>query len=339
MDDQLPSLPLVPNSRGEPCLLIDNSATEQYMECGRKWEYSFLRKRVAVNSAAPLNFGAGIHHALKHRFTELAKLNYVAPSILTQEEHKILDEHFAVNPQPLGQYRTPTFAKNLVEEYNKVYEKEVQELVVHDGKPQVEVSFAHDLGYVDLPYNEYIEFQGKQWDRILIVWMGRIDAVLRDSMGIWVMDHKTAFMFGDNFWAGQEMSFQCKGYVWAYEQSYGVRPVGYGIDAIRTRKPGKGDEFVSETGVRRDDLKRDFFLVSPEQIVEWKRNALSICEEIVFNHQRGYLPRRSTACVGKYGKCPYIDVCRLPIESRLPMLMSGEYVDNNWSPLNNTSDE
>lgn len=326
MIEPIPPLPLVPDAEGNLCLLIDNSALEHYMECGRKFEYSFIRKRVSASSAAPLNFGTAIHIALKHRFMSYGTLN---EEELTKIEHDLIDTHFDANPQPVAEYRTPTLAKNLIEEYNSVYKKENFKVVSKNGKPLVEVSFAHDLGWVEIP----------GICKVKIVFMGRIDIVVEDAMGIWVVDHKTAFQFGKGFWNGQRMSFQCKGYAWAYMKSFGEKPTGYGIDAIRTRKPTKEDQFQSVTGVRRDDLARDFFLVSDEMLQEWKQNILSLCQELVNSHHQGFFPRRVKACQGIYGACAYCEVCALPEASRLPLLTSGEFVDNNWSPLNKPEQE
>lgn len=318
----LPPLPITLDSKGEECLLLDNSGLEHYLNCGRKFEYSFIRKRTSLRSAPPLNFGSCIHQTLKHRFLTYGLED---PTTCTLFELQQIESYFEANPQPFGEYRNSDLAKQLTEQYNKTYKNEPFKIVEREGKRLVEVSFTHYLGDVwrpDKPLHIYL--------------MGRIDLVIEDAMGVWIVDHKTAFMFGRKFWDAQRMSFQCKGYVWAYMQSYGEKPIGYAIDALRTYKASKTDEF-KPAEVRKDDLGRDFFPVTDEMIDEWKLNFLAHAQDIVNKHYQGFYPRNPTSCVGKYGACPFIEVCANPEEQRLPLLMSGEFVDNNWSPLNKPS--
>lgn len=318
----LPPLPLTYDKEGNPCLLIDNSALELLMNCPRKFEYSFLRKRVLANSQAALNFGQGVHQALAQRYKQFGKH---LPSNANEVMEAVLNQHFNNYPQPDNDFRSPALAKRLIEWYNKVYKAETWEVVEFNGKPQVEVSFTHELGEVG--------FHG--YPKLKVVLMGRMDLAIKEPHGIWVMDHKTGSVFGEGFWNTQKMLWQCKGYVWAYQQSYGEKPIGYYIDGIRVRPPKKDDEFDPEQGFKRDDFRREAYVVTDDDLTEWKDNILATCEELLFHYSRGMLPRRTTHCQSKYGRCSYCDVCSLPEQSRLAMLASSQYQDNVWSPLNN----
>lgn len=340
-NEPLLPLHLTPDTDGNLCLLLDNSSLETFHACNRAFEYSWLRKRISAREKPALNFGRAMHEAFKWRYTTLG---HQEPTVEhTKAMQQILDSHFDANPQPQGEYRTPTLAKNLVELYNKVYKKEQFEVLQHDGKPQIEVAFAHYVGEI----RQYPPDIGLKPIKCYLT--GRLDMAVRDAMGIWVIDHKTAFRFGEEFWNDQRMLWQCKGYVWAYRESYGEKPVGYIIDAIRTTRPKKGDEFNAETieddagaVVKRQDLKRDFFPVSEAELDEWKQHFLLACEEVLYWHARGIYPmtgKHAKQCQAKYGRCQFCDVCMLPQHARMEMLMSGEYEDNVWSPLNPTNKE
>lgn len=334
----LPPLHLIPDAEGNLCLMLDNSSLENFHACNRSFEYSWLRKRVSSAEKPPLNFGRAIHEALKWRYQTLgSKPTTSADTMIMQA---LMDDHFQANPQPRGEYRSVSLAKNIIEVYNKVYNKEVFEVLQHEGKPQIEVAFCHYVGSIPNPAGDRLQ------PLIKCYVIGRLDMAIRDPAGIWIADHKTSFKFGESFWNDQRMNWQCKGYVWAYRESYGVKPVGYMIDAIRTTKPRRGDEFNPETEedeagatFKRQDLARDFFLVSNSELDEWKEHFLLSCEEILYWHAKGTFPmngRHSKHCQGKYARCQYCDVCMLPPGSREQMLSSGEYENNTWSPLNKT---
>lgn len=304
----LPLLPLV-----DGALLLDNSTLELLQTCPRSMEYAYLRKRTLAREKPALNFGSAIHAALAHRYKHFEDRALTTPDLVQVLD--VLDQHFLANPQPDGDYRTLSLARSLTESYFKVWSREPFKVV--QGK--VEASFALLIGHIN----------GQP-----VYWTGRIDLVVEENSGIWVMDHKTSSMFGESFWNEMAMTAQQLGYVWACKQSLGKTPRGYIINGIRTRKPTRLDEYDETKMVRADDFARQQFVVTEDMLTEWQENVLSLVREFLWHHSNDYMPRKTKWCVGKYGLCPFYDVCSLPRSSREQMLMSSQYEDSVWSPLN-----
>jgi hypothetical protein len=138
------------------------------------------------------------------------------------------------------------------------------------------------------------------------------------------MDHKTSSMATnmDEF----VISHQFYGYRWAVETML-QRPVdGVVINRMVCRKPTK-------TGIPYT-LERRYIQTSRFLLEEWKQDCLHIIADFIESARRGYFPKHTQWCVGKFGVCPFFKVCGLDgNEQRAMVLQSGEFVDNTWSPL------
>ena len=311
----LPPLQLV-----DGAILLDNSSLEYLQTCPRSFEYHWLRKRISSADKAALNFGAGLHIGLATR----AKL-YGSGQVPDTDVaiNASMQTWFTDHPQPLDDYRSLDYAIEAMRGYNKLYRNESWKLKLVAGKPLVEASFMHELGKVQ---------------NIPVFYTGRVDLLVTDSLGDWVVDHKTSSQFGDSFMFEMQVSAQMIGYCWAFQQTYGHKPCGYIVDAIRTRPPTKEEKMLLSYGgkpeFRKDNYYRLPWHVTQEQIDEWKADTLAQVATAVWHHDSGIFPRHKKWCVGKYGKCQYYDTCTLPVEQRLEHLASNSFMDNEWSPLN-----
>lgn len=318
-----PSYPL-PLIDGD-AILIDNSMLETFRQCERKFEYRLVTKRVPVDGAAALTFGSGIHHALAWRYRTVG-------SALMSEANQVaqlneLKAFFETHPLPQVGHRQPSLAYSLVEMYNKVYREEPWRIIQGRDKPVVEASFPSDatIGLLGLA-------RGYR-----IIYAGRLDLAIEDSIGEWVQDHKTAFMFGKGFEQAMRLNPQFIGYVWSFTRHFGRKPLGFVVNGIRVRKPTKEDDLVNweSKGVRRDDFTRIYEPVSDDRVEEWVENTLKLCERMVDCYRDGYFPMNNhSSCVSKYGTCSYYHVCNSPRASRPGILAMDNFEDNEWSPLN-----
>jgi hypothetical protein len=181
---------------------------------------------------------------------------------------------------------------------------------------------------------------------IRVIYTGKIDLPIQFEQSIWVMDHKTTSMLGGTFWDRMRMSAQQKGYCWSFWKLTGVKPEGYIINAIRTKQPPlyvtKGTE--SNRGKKqspedwwKETFAREKYYLKPTDLAEWHNNAVSLFEEFFWNYYRGYLPMETANACTAWGRCPYFDVCTMEEDSRLLMLNSGQYAQNEWSPLKQPS--
>lgn len=314
--EPLPFLPLV-----DGALLLDNSSLELLQTCPRQFEYSWLRKRILAADKPALNYGGGVHIGLaaRYNFRGVKEVEGTTESII----NSAMIAHFEARPQPDQDFRTVESALRLVKAYNIVFKSEPFSIIMKGDKPCIEVSFAFPLGHVQ---------------SIPVIFTGRIDLCIKDSTGEWVLDHKTSSVFGESFWKDMNMTAQFRGYCWAFQQTFGRKPTGYIVNAIRVRPPTKEEKDAESVGIepalRKDNFERRPFFITQSEIDEWRVDTLALVSTMLFHHDSNFFPRHKKWCVGKYGQCQFYDVCSLPESERLRVLNSNAFEDNVWSPLN-----
>lgn len=306
-------LPLI-----DGCLFIDNTTLEYLSTCPRSLEYFFLNRRKLAEERSALFFGGAIHKALEHRYKQCG--DSMPSAVCEQEQMKLLEEEFAAKPEVHDDFRTLGKAKELIKEYNCQYlEEPFEVLYAPDGSPMVELPFAFKLCQILPAHTDAF---------IDVYYTGKIDLVTKWDKTLMHIDHKTTSMMGTGFGEEQAMSAQQEGYSWALWRLTGEYPSGYCVNAIRTRAPSKTRPVADDTDFQR--FKR---YLTPSEIHEWESNTIALIEEMLWHYGRQYFPQKRKWCVGKYGRCPYYEVCSLPIESRELMLSSNLFAESDWSPL------
>lgn len=290
--------------------------------CPRSFEYSYLRQRVKSSDRPALNFGGALHLALAYRY------NQCGSNAVTDEQeqaiNEVLSQHFLSNPQPIEEYRNLEYAQQTIKGYNSLYGNEpFTVLKTGKGNPFVEASFSFPLGSVQ---NTPVYFSG------------RIDLGFSNNEGEWILDHKTSSQFGQSFEDEMAITPQLIGYCWAFQQAFGRKPLGYWVNAIRSRPPTKDEkrkmEFGEKGKPRTDNYKRLYYYVTDDMIAEWKQDTIELVSTYLWHHDKAFFPRHKKWCVGKYGQCQYYSVCSLPRERREWALSQNVFMDNTWSPLN-----
>lgn len=358
----LPPLPLT-----EGCLVLDNSAIETFQTCSRAFEYSRLAKRVSVGSRPALDFGSAIHLALEWRYKRLGN---DSPTMIDEDEQaQVIARYFDEHPCPDDDFRNAQFAVDMMKRYNSRYQIEPFNIMRFD-EPQTcghceglgrRVSKGVDLSTMSPAQTEPCTFcngTGKNSNMvelsfllplftcgdIPVLYSGKIDLpVLLDDQLI-IIDHKTTSMLGEQFFDELRMSAQPLGYCWAMQTIHPEKQVGgFMINAIRTKdipqyvRDGKARGGLTPDKWWEEAMQRDVTYLRPGQLDEWHANVIALVEEMMWNYQRGYMPLKTKWCVGKYGKCPYFQVCSLPPEQRNILLQSDLYQENTWSPLTQPS--
>ncbi len=325
----LPSLPLI-----DGALFVDNSMLELLTTCPRALQYNRFERRIAAVSKPSLSFGSAVHLALEHRYKTYK--NLTPDAVLDSEVSDLLTKFFEENP--VGEdYRNLNWAQKIVKKYNEKYDIEPFQLMVGpDGQPLVELSFALPL------FTHYI-YHPEGADlcdpiAVPVIYTGRIDLpVLWDSQ-LFIIDHKTTSMIGQQFFDKMKMSAQQKGYCWAFEQLTGKKVHGYCINAIRVKEPplslGKEGGRTKQTEATwwNDSFQRERYFLQPGEMEEWKTNCIALIEEMFYHYQKGLLPMKTAWC-SQFGRCQYYDVCSLPASDRNLMLESGMFTENLWNPL------
>lgn len=313
----------------EVVMSVDNSSLESFLFCNRLAQYKLVNNRSSHPTAA-LTFGGIIHTGLEVYY----KLKDTGLSRETLEDQCFSAmaisalEYPAVDPTD---YRSLAFAQTVLGRYIDKYSKETDFAPLEiDGEKMIEYSFKSNLGHVniDLSNTEFLaelnlppEIKDLTSINVKLVWSGIIDMLVKETDGgVWLVDHKTTSMFGGDFFAQFEQSQQVIGYARAAQHIPNFR--GFIVNALVCRKDtktGKGTEF-----------HRSRFTYDQEKIDEWETDVMAIVSEFLFNLQTSYFPKKTSWCLGKYGKCQFFDVCTSPINLREMVLHSNNYTDNVW---------
>lgn len=337
---------------------IDWSSIESFLSCNRSAEYKLVHSRTSAPRSA-LVFGAAFHSALEIWYRNKDSIDKVvnpvsyepmeeiSGSIILTKENIIrdcaiaIDKTYAEYPANfVSDYRTSEYCVECFLKYVQQYEKEQLVSVDHNGQKLVEFSFAMPMGeasietrlfnlygFGELTNDEAAERNCTEASiKVHIEWTGIIDLVFSQNSEHWLCDHKTTSILSQDFFDGFEIAMQPVGYVTAARAALPDLNIrGFMVNVAACRKPTK-------TGTAFETHRR-FFEYTPAQESEFKRDALFIVEEFLANLTNNYFPRKTTWCIGKYGKCPYFEVCSLPPEHRLEMLNSNNFIDNTWKPV------
>ena len=343
------------NLDGSLTFRVDWSSIESLLSCNRSAEYKLIHSRQGGSRSA-LTFGAAIHAGLEVWYRNR---DHSVPSLMQQELlsrcYSAIESTFAESPPSLfPDYRTSDYAIQSFHSYITHYQNEILTPFVHEGKPLVEFSFAYPLGKVELPIgmfeqwgygvltNEagaekalYVSRGGNATIPVHIEWTGIIDMLAEVNGDLYVVDHKTTSIISQDFFDGFEIAMQPTGYFAAMKAAFPDLPIkGFMANVLACRKPvaaitksGKPTTSKPFEAFRRQYHYFDW------HVNEFKQDALALVEELFANVTNKFFPKKTQWCVGKYGKCPYFDVCSLPPQSRMDMLMSDQYINNTWKPV------
>jgi hypothetical protein len=318
--EDAPKRPLLErDGEGDDYILrIDNSTLETFQACSRASEFQCIERRQKQPSAA-LAFGGAIHEGLevlyRDGFVNLPRAIVACQTALDRVKFRDPDE-----------WRTPACAEETLRRYVDTYQSHDPICpIVSDGQLFIEQPFSLTIGEVTL--NAHIAKLDLFVRKLTILWSGRIDiAAHYGDANAYVVDHKTTSMGGVTFFGDFMLSQQMVGYNWALRKMLPQHNiVGTVVNAIIQRKPSKTGKSL--------EFSRQVYFHADWHVDEWKRDVLSEIERFLSCLVDGYFPKATKWCFGKYGQCPYHDVCTLPPHQREIMLNSSEYVNVTWSPL------
>lgn len=327
MPPTLPTeLPLKSNPRtpDTAILQIDNSSLELFTTCPRAAYYQLISKRDRRDRGSALAFGTAAHTALAHYYRD-DSLSHQWSDNLFEEACALAVKELRNLPIVEGEHRTPDALVGLMRAYRKAYPRETW-TILDDifGQRFVEQPFAVTLGTIDLPaplYNKYTS--------VIVEWTGRIDLVVREpgpDGRTLVVDHKTTSMFGPKWFDEFKNSSQMTGYAWAVQRLLEQPVYGVLINALICRRPTKtGTQF---------ECGRQIIAIPQWRIAEWQSDTLAVVADFLAHCHRNYFPMHTKWCVGKYGHCPFFDVCTVEPSARPATLMSSMFQPATWSPLN-----
>ena len=313
----------------DDCFLIDNSSLERQTTCPRSAEYYLCNRREGSDSRPALGFGGAVHKVLETRYLNLGKpLDEVRRLMVASA-----DAAFTTYEPPAEDYRNYDMMMRLIDGYLERYPIEEGTNYVHNSTPCIEVPFALPIGTLDVNADLTIRrpdgsIVSRHVKTITVVWTGRIDRIYEHCGRLYLQDHKTTSMMGPTYFREFDLSHQVYGYVYSASKLLNKTIYGFCVNTIACRRPTK-------TGKA---LEYERYIVPLDQslLEEWLEDTLHIVSDFIEMARRGYFPKHTKWCVGKYGVCPYQPICSLPPAHREMMLLSGTYKDVTWSPLNQT---
>lgn len=344
-------------------LRIDWSSIESFLGCNRLAEYKLVHSKSPQPKSA-LVFGAAMHAALEIWYRNKEKIGqpeqnqYDMIEVLTREAllqrcYLAIESTFAEYPIGfINDWRTPEYCVESFAKYITYYATEVVTPVLHDGKALVEFSFSYPLGKIEIPTQVFRDWgfgklsnnEGMERQKFMhnegslpcsIEWTGVVDMIASLTGENWLTDHKTTSILSGDFFDGFEIAMQPVGYVTAAKAAFPKFDIqGFMVNVIACRKPAsKVTKGGNESKAKAFEPSRRFYPYDKWKEDEFQKDALALIEEFIANLTSNYFPRKTQWCIGKYGKCPFFEVCSLPPEQRMMMLESGTYQENTWKPV------
>lgn len=261
--------------------VIDSTKIKCFKDCPRKFFYNFVLHWRRSEPNIHLEFGTAWHLAKEHLLTT----SYTAADV--DEAYSIFLSHFrkyfSEHDDLTLDAKTPGNAKKALTEYAKQFGPINRQMTILATEIAGQVALSHDL---------MVSF--------------KIDAVVRDSRGVWVLDHKTSSrdspIYDESWFLSEQMSV----YTHALHCMFPTENVrGAYVDLSVLRKSGNLH--------KRLPVTKTF-----NHLEEWHWNILQWFHFL----QREYtnlttnthsttleaFPKNTESCT-KYGRCPYMSLC------------------------------
>lgn len=152
-------------------------------------------------------------------------------------------------------------------------------------------------------------------DEIRILWKAKLDLTADTNQGIFPIDHKTMKQRRDttklnNQFKGQTIIMGTRNVI--------INKVGFQT----TLKPA-------------EKFQRAVISYSAAQLTEWYSETLPFyAKMLVMYAEAGYYPPNYSNCDGKYGPCPFKEVCEADPSMREEELRNNFIVGPEWNPTN-----
>lgn len=294
---------------------LSHSRITTFQQCQRRYRHEYVDGYRPVSKPQPLRFGSLIHVALETWWRAIAA---GAANPLDQALYAMVDNKHVADPFDLA------LARALITGYHCRWIGDARAWTVL----AVEEDFDLAVGAVD---GHDIHLRG------------RIDVLVEDQQGTFVVEHKTSAALEPNapFWRKLRLAPQATAYYLGAEAILG-RPVDgciYDVLGKPGLKPAKAtanpkfrkdgqpyanqrmqDETPDEFEVRLlEELARDpdlYFQRPIETRLSDERDAFraqlhAVARQIDFAHHDGGFPMNPEACFGPFGRseCPFFCVC------------------------------
>lgn len=274
------------------------SSISLYLECRRKYYNQKVLNVFPKKSATYFVFGEALHKFLERHYTKIPNPELAIDEVFKNVQLGLLDK-------------------------DQVHDLEVQRSMAHGIAAAYPAHYEADLHN----YKTFLPERKFELNLRDFSYTGEIDMLIQDQAGDWwIFETKTASGQGltSDYIDRVKVDWQVTGYLVAAKSIIGVRPRGVVYNIIK--KPGirlkKGEtkqafqrrvyEEYTKHAKAKNYFSRHEYLLSEDQVSDWKRQVIEIGQEIVARHQaankRPWL-QSTNACIGKYGTCIYLPAC------------------------------
>jgi hypothetical protein len=305
-----------------------------------------VHARTSTSEGAGLRFGSHLHSALS-LYYKLQEFDLPFEEVFSKVVC-LLESLFASRPNDDQDWRNLNWAVEICQRYfaeftNEGFEllryKEPQSCKHCDVDTCKECIWCNGTGNTNIlsevPFVISLFTYNRNNTAIPIFYRGFIDLIVKRGDLYFVLDFKSTSKLGQSYWDDKKAIAQPKGYCFAAQELLGVKMHGYIIRALRTLEPPsyvlnntpsmKGESKKIEDWWKESILEQRFDL-GLDEIDEWKQNAIEQVKQFFYHFDQGYFPQNKTACVSKYGRCQYFEVCHtFPVSDRRSLLDSNMF--------------
>ena len=308
---------------GRKQININYSSLELMQTCMRKAKYRLIDELVKPTKSAPLVFGSAFHAAmetwyaapLENRKPIGAKcLDYQDacrvgdPRLITELNHggcarcaaiySFLQKASDLDTIEYVGARTIDNGMDIINGYFDNYPATEDPFVVHTDKsgPYIERQCEHQI------------FDGGSF---VINYHGTIDLILRNTLTeeLFIVDHKTTYSLGKDFYNRIDPNFQYTGYVWLAQQDLGISSKSFMVNGVQVAKTVKS--YRRQHTFRNEDHFHELKLAVVHAVKRWLDNTK--WEEF---------PMNSPNPCSMYGGCGYRNICEVPTKMRDSVIRS-----------------
>lgn len=290
----------------------DNSMLGSYKDCPRKYYLRHVRNWRGQGIAMPLVFGLCWHEAMDVVWTQaknlppedLLEAAFLQFSRMWAEQGAIPYQEMTIETLEMLSPRTPLIAKEMLKSYIQHHARILRE---------AELLAPEQPFAVPLPGLE------QRW------YIGRIDKVITYNGQTLAIEHKTTTEykkdggFKTTYIEGWFSDSQVKGYEFGGGLFFpNLRQVW--VDAALVHKSVRAFRFIP--------VAHQFPLLE-----EWIRDTRTWITRLEADLAAGYFAKNEGSCMGKYGPCSFLDICRTIHDPAALSTPPEGYVEEKWEPF------
>ncbi len=289
---------------------INYSSLELIQTCPRKAYYSLKQGLEKDVIAEPLVFGSAVHKALE--------VWYCAP-LENRIASSLICEDYQVDPQTVPPDHTQNCARCLaIDAFRE--SGEVLSALAFDDKRSLDNGTAILNAYFDEyhsdPFVVFSDEKGAYVEKCVghviheepglrIIFFGTLDLVLRDliTKELFIVDHKTTWALGSEFYNRIHPNFQYTGYVWLVRNALGLDVSRFMVNGIQVAKAKRG--FARQFTERNDEHFEELRLAVVHNVKKY----------LEFEQSENWPQNTPNPC-SMYGGCSFRPLCEAPKELR-----------------------